>query len=94
MENGSLKKNDPAMLAFEYTSSISTLVQLCDREAEQHAEIMKKIKAYIDHFIAVYGENEEGREKYTDYIPKLLPWLCAGLSMAGWLISSCRKRGN
>ena len=81
MENGSLKKDDPAMLAFEYTSSISTLVQLCDREAEQQAEIMEKIKAYIDHFVSVYGEVEESPKKYTDYIPKLLPWLCAALML-------------
>ena len=55
VKNGSLKKNDPVMLAFAFTSPISTLIQLCDREPEKEKAIMKKIKAFIEHFISVYG---------------------------------------
>lgn len=55
MENGSLKKNDPGMLAFAYISPISSLVQLCDRLPERTEEAMKKAEAFIDHFISVYG---------------------------------------
>lgn len=55
MENGSLKKNDPGMLAFAYISPISSLVQLCDRLPERTGEAMKKAEAFIDHFISVYG---------------------------------------
>lgn len=55
MENGSLKKGDPALLAFAYAAPISTLIQLCDREPERHEEIMDKIRAFIEHFISVYG---------------------------------------
>lgn len=55
MENGSLKKGDPALLAFAYAAPISTLIQLCDREPERHEEIMGKIRAFIEHFISVYG---------------------------------------
>lgn len=55
MGNGSLKKNDPDMLAFAYTAPISTLVQLCDREPEISEDAMEKIKAFIEHFISEYG---------------------------------------
>ena len=90
MEKGSLKKDDPAMLAFEYTSAITTLVQLCDRESEREEEIMEKVKAYIDHFITIYGEVEESPKKYTDYISKLLPWLCAVLMLPVLFAKSTR----
>ena len=55
MENGSLKKGDPAMLAFAYTAPISTLVHLGDREPDRRAEAMEKIAAFIEHFINTYG---------------------------------------
>ena len=56
MKNGSLKKDDPAMLAFAYISPISSLIQLCDREPDRYKAIMKKIKAFVDHFISEYGK--------------------------------------
>ena len=56
MQNGSLKKNDPAMLAFAYTTPIASLIQLCDREPERNETIIKKIEAFIEHFISVYGK--------------------------------------
>ena len=56
MENGSMKRGDPAMLAFAYTAPISALVQLSDREPERREEVKEKIKDYIDHFAATYGE--------------------------------------
>ena len=56
MKNGSLKKEDPAMLAFAFTSPISSLIQLCDREPDRYKAVMKKIKAFVDHFISEYGK--------------------------------------
>ena len=58
MENGSLRRGDPAMFAFAYTAPISSLVQLCDREPQCRGETMEKIEAFIAHFIEVYGEKE------------------------------------
>ena len=55
MENGILKNDDPEILAFAFTSPITSLVQLCDREPEKEADIMKQIGAFIRHFIKVYG---------------------------------------
>lgn len=55
MENGLLKKTDPELLAFAYTSPISALVQLSDREPEQAPVIRRQIEAYLRHFVSEYG---------------------------------------
>ena len=55
MENGSMKRGNPAMLAFAYSAPISSLVQLCDRKPEAYEETMEKIEAFIEHFISTYG---------------------------------------
>ncbi len=54
MEKGLLRKNDPAMLAFAYTTPISALIHLCDREPEKTGEAMKQIEAFSRHFIETY----------------------------------------
>ena len=59
IESGSMKHDDPAMLAFAYTAPISTLVQLCDREPEQFEEVMEKIEAFVEHFVCTYGMQKE-----------------------------------
>lgn len=55
MENGSIKKGDPAMLAFAYTSPITSLVHLCDREPDKEAEALEKLNAFAVQFIRTYG---------------------------------------
>ena len=55
MQNGVLKSDDPEMLAFAFTAPISTLIQLCDREPEKEAEIMRRIEAFTEHFIKTYA---------------------------------------
>ena len=55
MDNGILKKDDPDMLAFAYTSPITALVHYCDREPEKESEIMQQIEAFVKHFIGMYG---------------------------------------
>lgn len=55
MENGSMKKADPAMLAFAYTAPITSLVHLCDREPERKQEAMEKIKEFAGYFITAHG---------------------------------------
>ena len=54
IEKGLLRKNDPAMLAFAYTTPISALIHLCDREPEKTGEAMKQIEAFSRHFIETY----------------------------------------
>ena len=55
MENGTLKKDDPEMLAFAYTAPITAMVHLRDREPENDAEIMRRTEAFIRHFINTCG---------------------------------------
>ena len=55
MKNGSLKKDDPKILALAYTSPISSLIHLCDREAEKEEEALKIIKEFSEHFAKTYG---------------------------------------
>jgi len=55
MENGLLRRDDPAMLAFAYTAPISTLIHLCDREPEKTEDAIAQIEAFSRHFIKTYG---------------------------------------
>lgn len=55
MDNGILKHDDPEMLAFAFTSPITSLVHYCDREPEKEPEILHQIEAFVKHFINTYG---------------------------------------
>ncbi len=55
IEDGILKEADPSMLAFAYTSPITSLVHLCDREPQRESEILERAQNFIRHFIEVYG---------------------------------------
>ena len=55
MDKGLLKKDDPAMLAFAYTTPISALIHLCDREPEKTEEAIAQIEAFSRHFIRTYS---------------------------------------
>ena len=62
IENGSMKKDDPEMMAFAFTSPITSLIHYCDREPEKKPEILRKIERFTEHFIRLYG-NEHKEEK-------------------------------
>jgi hypothetical protein len=55
MENGLLKKSDPAMLAFSFTPPISALIHLCDREPDRHDEAFERMEAFVRHFISIHA---------------------------------------
>jgi len=55
MEKGLLREDDPEMLAFAYTTPISALIHLCDREPEKTEDATAQIEAFSRHFIAIYG---------------------------------------
>ena len=55
MDKGLIRRDDPAMLAFAYTTPISALIHLCDREPEKTEDAIRKIEAFSRHFIATYG---------------------------------------
>ena len=56
IENGILKKDDPDMLAFAYTTPISALIHYCDREPEKEPEILRQTEAFVKHFIKIHGK--------------------------------------
>ena len=55
MDRGLIRRDDPAMLAFAYTTPISALIHLCDREPEKTEDVIRRIEAFSRHFIAAYG---------------------------------------
>ena len=58
MDKGLIRRDDPAMLAFAYTSPISALIHLCDREPDKTEDAVRKIEAFSRHFITVYGAKQ------------------------------------
>ena len=58
MDKGLILRDDPAMLAFAYTTPISALIHLCDREPEKTEEAIKQVEAFSRHFIKTYGEDK------------------------------------
>ncbi len=58
MDKELLRRDDPAMLAFAYTTPISALIHLCDREPEKTEDAIRKIEAFSRHFLMVYGKGE------------------------------------
>ena len=55
MDKGLLRKDDPEMLAFAYTTPISALIHLCEREPEKIEEAIAQVEAFSRHFIRIYG---------------------------------------
>ena len=55
MDKGLIRHDDPAMLAFAYTTPISALIHLCDREPEKAEEAVAQAEAFSRHFIRTYG---------------------------------------
>ena len=59
MDNGTIKRCDPEILAFSYTSPITALIHLCDRDPAKENEAMEKLDSFIRFFI----DNMEGNGK-------------------------------
>ena len=55
MDKGLLRRDDPKLLAFSYTSPVSVLIHLCDREPEKTEDALTRIEAFARHFIKTYG---------------------------------------
>ncbi len=59
MDKGLLRRDDPAMLAFAYTTPISALIHLCDREPEKTEEAIKQAEDFSRHFIGIYKVKDD-----------------------------------
>ncbi|MDO4501011.1 MAG: TetR/AcrR family transcriptional regulator [Erysipelotrichaceae bacterium] len=51
MEKGILKNSDPDILALSYTTPISVLIRMCDRDPDKEMEVMMKIENFVRYFI-------------------------------------------
>ena len=54
MEKGLIRRDDPEMLAFAYSTPISALIHLCDREPDKTEEAIARAEAFSRHFIKTY----------------------------------------
>ena len=54
INNGKVKNCNPELIALEYTSPITILIQLCDRDPSRKDEILDKIDKHIDFFIETH----------------------------------------
>lgn len=55
MADGLIRKDNPEILAAEFTAPITEMVHLIDREPDKEKAAMEKIQMYIEHFISTYG---------------------------------------
>lgn len=58
MERGVIKKCDPKILAFAYTTPIAALIHLCDRDPDREDEAVQKLEAFVKMFIDEYEVND------------------------------------
>ena len=54
MENGLVKKDDPAMLAMETTAPVVVMIAKADRQPEYQSELLGDIERYLRHFCDEY----------------------------------------
>ena len=55
MDKGIIKRCNPDVLAFSYTSPVTALIHLCDRDPAKEPEAMEMLKAFVKQFIEEYG---------------------------------------
>ena len=58
MDKGLIRRDDPAMLSFAYTTPISALIHLCDRDPKKTEDAIRKIESFSRHFITIYGAKQ------------------------------------
>jgi len=59
MKQGCLIEGDPELLAFSYTTPITAMIHLCDREPDKDAEALKRVDRFVRQFIQTYGERKK-----------------------------------
>ena len=55
MDNGIMKRSDPALLSMSFAAPISLLIQMCDREPEREKEAMELIEEFLRYFANEYN---------------------------------------
>lgn len=60
MARGLLKREDPALLAFGFTTPISALIHLCDREPDRRGEALERMEDFVRHFVSIHAATVRG----------------------------------
>lgn len=55
MAAGTLRQDDPALLAMSFSAPVTLYIQMCDRQPQREQEAMEQIEAHLRHFAAIYG---------------------------------------
>lgn len=54
MSDGVMAKGNPEIVALEFIAPVTLMIQLCDRQPDKKAEVMKIIEAHLDAFTERY----------------------------------------
>lgn len=54
MDNGIMKKGNPALLSMSFAAPVSLLIQMCDRESEREQEAIERIEEFLWYFADEY----------------------------------------
>lgn len=59
MANGIMKQDDPELLALEFLSPVTLMIQICDRQPEKEEKAMEIVRKHFEHFAKTYGVQKE-----------------------------------
>lgn len=54
MDNGIMRKADPALISMVFAAPVSLLIQMCDREPDREQEAMERIEEFFRYFADEY----------------------------------------
>ncbi|MGN0584154.1 MAG: TetR/AcrR family transcriptional regulator [Ruminococcus sp.] len=54
MDNGVMRKRDPALVSMAFAAPVSLLIQMCDREPDREQETMERIEKFFRYFAEEY----------------------------------------
>ena len=54
IQNGILTDDDPEIMAAQLCLPVTTWINLCDREPEREAEVMKLVEKHVRQFFRIY----------------------------------------
>ena len=59
IQQGSLKEDDPEIMAAQLCLPVSAWINLCDREPDREAEVLQLVSRHIQQFFKVYQPKEQ-----------------------------------
>lgn len=59
MENGTVRQDDPDMLALQIVAPVTLMIQVCDRQPQYEKQCMKTVEEHLRHFAKNYAKENE-----------------------------------